>query len=262
MQAWHLTYYLSTPAGDEEINKSRKVLPQQGGNKLKEVHHVPKNGTKSKKVVSHEEKYASESPQEGKTLQAQTEYIRLSEGHISLMKTTQHTWVKRLLYSKGGRTCPSGPLGLVTRKVPSKKSTFYPCPICGKTFFHKSVLEDHQCIHTGKKLYECPSCGKKFRWRRWVVEHQRVHTGEEPYVCSKCGKSFRWRAGLGRHREIHTKSSCVGKATVSRRESQMKYQKSTQDWYPKFFETVIKESHYCDPQNVGEAHFGMNLIGH
>ncbi|XP_053145258.1 zinc finger and SCAN domain-containing protein 23-like isoform X6 [Hemicordylus capensis] len=194
---------ISSP-GDKNSTKSREGTSQQESNEPKEGCHMPAKISPSKTAATHKEECKSEGPQQEKM---QTESIKLSEGHISMEEATTHTWVKRLLYSQSGKTCPISNLGLVNRETPHRGRKLYTCLMCGKTFIQKNSLEDHQSIHTGEKLHKCSLCGGKFRWRKWVVEHQKIHTEEKPFTCPECEKNFCWKTRLRSYQEAHARQN-------------------------------------------------------
>ncbi|XP_053145255.1 zinc finger protein 213-like isoform X3 [Hemicordylus capensis] len=193
-----------TLRGDKNSTKSREGTSQQESNEPKEGCHMPAKISPSKTAATHKEECKSEGPQQEKM---QTESIKLSEGHISMEEATTHTWVKRLLYSQSGKTCPISNLGLVNRETPHRGRKLYTCLMCGKTFIQKNSLEDHQSIHTGEKLHKCSLCGGKFRWRKWVVEHQKIHTEEKPFTCPECEKNFCWKTRLRSYQEAHARQN-------------------------------------------------------
>ena len=49
----------------------------------------------------------------------------------------------------------------------------YPCKICGKSFFPKSLYLRHQVAHSGVKGHQCPRCNKWFGRR----DHMKAHIG-------------------------------------------------------------------------------------
>ncbi|XP_054831444.1 zinc finger protein 287-like [Eublepharis macularius] len=78
------------------------------------------------------------------------------------------------------------------------------CPVCGKTFRSKSLLDRHWRSHTGEKPYKCLECGKGFIQNGSLIAHQRFHTGEKPYKCLECGKAFVRKGHFLEHKNIHT----------------------------------------------------------
>ena len=73
------------------------------------------------------------------------------------------------------------------------------CQVCGEGFHFKSLLQNHQLLHSDVKPFFCHNCGKSFRWRQGLIKHMRTHTGEKPYKCEYCGKGF----SQDGHRKIH-----------------------------------------------------------
>ena len=61
-----------------------------------------------------------------------------------------------------------------------------------------------QANHSDEKPYKCLECGKYFYYKSQVIEHQRSHTGEKPYECTECGKSFSYKSHLTIHHRSHT----------------------------------------------------------
>uniref|UniRef100_A0A8C8UPM0 Zinc finger protein 39-like n=1 Tax=Peromyscus maniculatus bairdii TaxID=230844 RepID=A0A8C8UPM0_PERMB len=80
----------------------------------------------------------------------------------------------------------------------------YKCLECGKYFYYKSQITEHQRSHTGEKPYECTECGKSFSYKSHLTVHQRSHTGEKPHECTECRKVFYYKSQLTRHQRSHT----------------------------------------------------------
>ncbi|XP_054722539.1 zinc finger protein 316-like [Uloborus diversus] len=80
----------------------------------------------------------------------------------------------------------------------------FECPVCGRTFGYKHVLQNHERTHTGEKPFECPECHKRFTRDHHLKTHLRLHTGERPYRCPHCERHFVQVANLRRHLRVHT----------------------------------------------------------
>ncbi|XP_063073279.1 zinc finger protein 239-like isoform X3 [Engraulis encrasicolus] len=100
----------------------------------------------------------------------------------------------------------------------------YKCPVCGKDFSRKAVMETHQKdahtedqpeqdqynleqdqhTHTRKKGCVCEQCGTVCPRPKDLKRHKRIHTGERPYHCSECGRRFSQLGNLRTHFRIHT----------------------------------------------------------
>uniref|UniRef100_A0A3Q3WDK5 C2H2-type domain-containing protein n=1 Tax=Mola mola TaxID=94237 RepID=A0A3Q3WDK5_MOLML len=78
------------------------------------------------------------------------------------------------------------------------------CDTCGKGFTAKSVLLEHQSIHSGEKHFTCATCGRSFRTSAHLLSHERVHSEERPFGCSRCGKTFKLKRALAQHQVVHT----------------------------------------------------------
>ncbi len=80
----------------------------------------------------------------------------------------------------------------------------YACRECGKSFYSKTTLSQHQVSHSQEEKYHCENCGKRFRWYHCYRTHRLTHTNERPYVCTECKATFTQRSSLKRHERIHT----------------------------------------------------------
>uniref|UniRef100_A0A3Q4B519 C2H2-type domain-containing protein n=1 Tax=Mola mola TaxID=94237 RepID=A0A3Q4B519_MOLML len=66
------------------------------------------------------------------------------------------------------------------------------CDTCGKGFTAKSVLLEHQSIHSGEKHFTCATCGRSFR----TSLH---HGAQKPFTCPLCEKTFYFKSKLREH---------------------------------------------------------------
>ncbi|XP_062537444.1 uncharacterized protein LOC134205839 isoform X2 [Armigeres subalbatus] len=79
------------------------------------------------------------------------------------------------------------------------KSHQVPCPICGKLLKHKSLLQGHVRLHSGR--FPCPVCGKVLMKKYSLSMHLRAHTNEKPFSCKFCDKRFFWKVQFKTHLE-------------------------------------------------------------
>ncbi|XP_058813939.1 uncharacterized protein LOC131677867 isoform X2 [Topomyia yanbarensis] len=77
------------------------------------------------------------------------------------------------------------------------KSEEVPCGICGKLLKHKSLIKDHERLHTSS--FVCKVCGKVLQ-KKWSLHvHMRVHTQEKPYPCELCDQRFMLKVQMKTH---------------------------------------------------------------
>ncbi|XP_043238130.1 zinc finger protein 628-like [Amphibalanus amphitrite] len=100
------------------------------------------------------------------------------------------------------RSDGSPPARPARRTAPRAK--IFACPLCGRSFGYKHVLQNHVRTHTGEKPFQCPECQKRFTRDHHLKTHMRLHTGERPYQCVHCARRFVQVANLRRHLRVHT----------------------------------------------------------
>ena len=80
----------------------------------------------------------------------------------------------------------------------------YVCQFCGKEFFTKPNLNQHEMIHKGVKPHKCKICEASFTSSTSLKYHTRtVHTGER-YPCQICNKQCKSKGQLTSHLRSHT----------------------------------------------------------
>ncbi|XP_039751604.1 zinc finger protein 615-like isoform X2 [Pararge aegeria] len=117
----------------------------------------------------------------------------------------------------------------------------YICPVCGKIFRNKTMVNRHARTHDKNHWYTCDRCPAKFKGRTSLVvhlnkhdgirkhacefcpakfyfpsvliKHRRTHTGIKPYVCKICQKGFTGNHNLKMHMRVH------GKFLINKRET-------------------------------------------
>ena len=74
-----------------------------------------------------------------------------------------------------------------------------PCPHCSKEI-KACTMEQHIREEHGKPRFTCTFCGKGFYYRSFMLNHQRLHTGEfKECVCDLCGAVYKSVQVLNRH---------------------------------------------------------------
>jgi len=85
----------------------------------------------------------------------------------------------------------------------------YACQFCGKGFYYKSFMLNHQRLHTGDyKECICDLCGAVYKSVQVLNRHVRnAHQDLRNFKCSHCDKAFHNKQRLDRHvNSQHTKS--------------------------------------------------------
>lgn len=111
--------------------------------------------------------------------------------------TLKQHQVRVHLRAKPERLCPA-------RSRPCS----YPCPVCGRSFRFRSLLEAHSAVHSDARPFPCDLCRRSFRRRSHLKRHRAVvHPDGRPpksYVCSVCGVDQKYRSRLQRHLLVHS----------------------------------------------------------
>ncbi|XP_072045466.1 uncharacterized protein [Amphiura filiformis] len=79
-----------------------------------------------------------------------------------------------------------------------QKGVSFPCKTCGKVFYHKYPLTQHEKIHNPGFI--CDLCGKASPTKILFELHKNVkHTKEKKFTCSECPKVYYSKKGLLLH---------------------------------------------------------------
>ena len=88
----------------------------------------------------------------------------------------------------------------------SKKN--YTCEKCGKEFFQKSTLVDHNNSHEGIRNFKCGQCPKKFMRKFYLKTHveavhsKKIDAGVKKFKCEHCSKSFNRKFSLTLYKTV------------------------------------------------------------
>lgn len=85
------------------------------------------------------------------------------------------------------------------------------CPVCGKKFQCRGLLNRHERVHNGTLRHVCSVCGRRFTYECNLVLHcARVHAAVRPFRCPVCQKSFCRAGDLARHTPVHADRTWCG----------------------------------------------------
>nr|XP_008103729.1 PREDICTED: zinc finger protein 420 isoform X2 [Anolis carolinensis] len=83
-------------------------------------------------------------------------------------------------------------------ETPEKESSAD--PVCEPTVSPESPTKDQE---DQTDLYKCQICGRCLRSKSLLVDHERIHSEKKPYPCSYCNKSFHLKHVWLQHETIH-----------------------------------------------------------
>ena len=92
---------------------------------------------------------------------------------------------------------------------------YFICEVCCKRLASFAEVEQHKALEhrenykvgTPEDRFSCKYCDKIFQFRSLLVNHEMIHTGEKPHACPYCSKTFRRKGQLDVHVNIHTKQT-------------------------------------------------------
>jgi len=83
------------------------------------------------------------------------------------------------------------------------------CPICGKVYGSRSMLQHHIVLHTNKEAYQCDICHKNLQSPHSLKYHKKIHSGSShpsflyknhhDSICELCGRVFPFKGDLKKH---------------------------------------------------------------
>ena len=92
---------------------------------------------------------------------------------------------------------------LLDRHLPFHFEINSTCPVCGKLFLKKWLLEEHMAVDhdSGEKApLACLDCDKKFKWERNLLAHMQIyHQEEKRRRCKYCPLTFHKKKFFIRH---------------------------------------------------------------
>ena len=77
------------------------------------------------------------------------------------------------------------------------------CSICEKNFSASSSLRVHMKLHKGEKSHICTFCSKSFVEKTALKKHERKHNNEKHFSCTDCGRTFKYASSVSNHKRTH-----------------------------------------------------------
>ncbi|XP_047037820.1 zinc finger protein 12-like isoform X2 [Helicoverpa zea] len=88
---------------------------------------------------------------------------------------------------------------------PSGRAAAHRCGTCGKCYSSRTLLHEHNNVHSGAKPYACALCNKAFASKYTHQAHLKTHAVRpRPFKCNQCGKSFLTQQNLNQHEKTHS----------------------------------------------------------
>ncbi|PZC76137.1 hypothetical protein B5X24_HaOG205108 [Helicoverpa armigera] len=88
---------------------------------------------------------------------------------------------------------------------PTGRAAAHRCGTCGKCYSSRTLLQEHNNVHSGAKPYACALCNKAFASKYTHQAHLKTHAVRpRPFKCNQCGKSFLTQQNLNQHEKTHS----------------------------------------------------------
>ena len=154
-------------------------------------------GAATKSIVQrHEYTHSSTKPYQCTMCTYQTSYKYILKKHLKKVHNVEEN-ESDLLCSNSESATPVSLNG-------ADGSKKWKCGHCEKRFTAKSLMKQHELIHSGPKNFKCDMCDFASAHKRSLTRHKLLHSAPKPFVCSVCSKQFRTKHLMEQHAKSHS----------------------------------------------------------